>query len=114
MSSFVTLKGERVMTLLLILAAIALPNINLPSNCRAEQKAIPPSIENQHIYENCMRDEQAAREDIAKKWATVPATVRATCAEMGSLVGSYIEIGVCVDIDTGNLSGYAPPVRGAQ
>jgi len=107
-------EGARVMTLLLVLAAIALPTINLPSNCRAEQKAIPPSPENQHIYENCMRDEQAARESIAKKWATVPATVRATCAEMGSLVGSYIEIGVCVDIDTGGASENASPSRGGQ
>ena len=99
------------MTLLILLAAIALPNIDLPKNCRAEEKAIPPGPENQHIYENCMRDEQAAREDIAKKWPSLPAAARATCAEMGSLVGSYIEIAVCIDIDTGSLTSYTPPPR---
>jgi hypothetical protein len=100
--------GQRVMTPLLLLVAIALPNIDLPSNCRTEQKAIPPNPAQASVYEDCMRGEQAAREGLVKKWATVPAAVRATCAEMGRLIGSYVEIAVCVDIDTGNLSSYAP------
>jgi hypothetical protein len=105
------------MTPLLLLAAAVLPSIDLPSNCRAEQKVIPPNPDQTSIYESCMRDEQAAREDVVKKWASVPPDVRATCAEMGRLVGSYVEIDVCVAIHTGKLSAYVPPARspnGAQ
>jgi hypothetical protein len=111
MSFSANFKGEGVMTLLLILAAIALPNIDLPSNCRAEQTAIPPGPDNQNIYANCMRDEQAAHDGLVKKWATVPAAVQGTCAEMGRLVGSYVEISVCVDIDAGSLSASSPQER---
>jgi hypothetical protein len=89
---------------LLILAAISLPIIDLPSNCRAEQRAIPPGPEHQNIYENCMRDEQAAREGLLKRWPGLPAAVRQTCAEMGGLIGSYIEVQVCADIDAGSLA----------
>jgi hypothetical protein len=96
------------MSLLLVLAAVTLPIIDLPSNCRAEQRAIPTGLQQQNVYQDCMRGEQAARDGLVKKWVTVPAAVRATCAEMGRLVGSYVEIDVCVDIDTGSLSG-APP-----
>lgn len=99
------------MALLLLLAAIALPNIDLASNCRAEQKVLPPNPEQGNIYESCMKAELTARDALKKKWATVPASVRATCAEMGSLGGSYVEIDVCIDVDTGKLSTYASPPR---
>ena len=92
------------MTPLLLLAAIALPSIDLPSNCRAQQKAIPPTPDQASIYETCMSGEQEAREKLAKQWATVPAAVRATCAEMGRLGGSYVEMDVCIEVDTGRLS----------
>ena len=92
------------MASLLVLAAIALPTINLAHNCQAEQKAIPPNPEHTSVYESCMKDEEAAHEALLKRWPRVPASVRATCAEMGRLVGSYVEVEVCVDIDSGNLS----------
>ena len=99
---------------LLILAAIFLPIIDLPSSCRAEAKAIPPGPGLQSIYENCMRDEQAAHEALVKKWPQLPAAVRDTCAEMGRLIGSYIEVEVCADIDTAKASGNSqpPPAQG--
>ena len=98
---------------LLILAAISLPIIDLPSNCRAESNAIPPGPGHQAIYANCMRDEQAAHETILKRWPQLPASVRDTCAEMGRLVGSYIEVEVCADIDTANLrdNSQQPPAE---
>ena len=89
---------------LLVLAAIGLPFIDLPSNCHAEERAIPPGPEHRNIYQDCMRDELAAHEELLKRWTRVPAGVRQTCAEMGRLIGSYIEIYVCVDIDTGILA----------
>jgi hypothetical protein len=97
------------MVSLLIVATVALPMINLPSNCRAEQKAIPPGPEHENIYENCMRDEQAAHEELLKKWPQLPAGVRQTCAEMGRMIGSYIEVEVCADIDAERLSASSQP-----
>ena len=99
---------------LLILAAISLPIIDLPSSCRAEEKAIPPGPGHQEIYENCMRDEQAAHEEILKRWPQLPAAVQDTCAEMGRLVGGYVEVEVCAEIDTAKLSGNSqqPPPQG--
>ena len=96
---------------LLLLAAIALPAIDMPSNCRAEQKTIPPSPGQGNIYASCISSEQAARERLLKRWATIPAGVRATCTEMGREVGSYVEMDVCVDIDTGSLTTFAPAPR---
>ncbi len=101
-------EGQRVMTLLLLLAAVALPTIDLPRNCRAEQREIPPNYAQSNIYDECLRGEQAARDRLAKRWSTVPAAVRETCAEIGRLGGSYVEMDVCVEIHTGALSTSAP------
>ena len=92
------------MTPLLILAAVALPTIDLPSNCRAQQKVIPANPGRAGIYDTCMTSEHEARERLAKPWTTVPAAVRARCAEVGRLGGSYVEMDVCVEIDTGRLN----------
>ena len=92
------------MTPLLILAAVALPTIDLPSNCRAQQKVIPANPGRAGIYDTCMTSEHEARERLAKQWTTVPAAVRARCAEVGRLGGSYVEIDVCIEIETGRLS----------
>lgn len=99
---------------LLILVTVALPMINIPSNCRAEEAAIPPGPGHQNIYTSCVSGEQAAHEALLKRWASLPAAVRHTCAEMGRMVGSYVEMEVCADIDTGNLAANSqqePPPR---
>ena len=92
------------MTPLLLLAAIVLPTIDLPSNCHAQQKAIPPSPDRAGIYDTCMRGEQEARDRLTKQWTTVPTAVRATCAEVGRMGGSYVEMDVCIEIDMGRLN----------
>jgi hypothetical protein len=96
---------------LLFLAAVTLPIIDLPSNCRAEASAIPPDPQHKSVYESCMTDEQAAHEALLKRWTLLPAAVRETCAEMGRIVGSYIEVEACVDTATSNAAGASPPVR---
>jgi len=102
---------ESVMVSLLFLAGIsAIPTIYLPTNCRAEQAQYSPSLK---VYEGCMTDEQAAHDKVVKRWAQVPADVRARCADMGSITGSYIEIDV-VDVEMLEILNAPPRIRPAS
>jgi|SRR5450432_1582368 hypothetical protein len=100
------------MVSLLFLAVIsAIPTIDLPTNCRAEQAQFPPSL---NVFEGCMTDEQAAHDRVVKRWAQVPADVRARCADMGSITGSYIETDVCVDVEMLEILNAPPRIRPAS
>jgi hypothetical protein len=100
------------MVSLLFLAAIsAIPTIDLPTTCRAEQAQYPPSLK---VYESCMTDEQAAHDAVVKRWIKLPADVRARCADMGSITGSYIEINVRVDVEMLDILNAPPRIRPAS
>jgi hypothetical protein len=100
-----------VVSLLFLAVLSAIPTIDLPTNCRAEQAQYPPTLK---VYEGCMMDERAAHDTVAKRWVQLPADVRTRCADMGSITGSYIEIDVCVDVEMLDILNAPPRIRPAS
>jgi hypothetical protein len=93
--------------LLLAVLAGSVPTLDLPSICRGEQSGIP--LDRQaRVYQDCIHDEQTARDELQRQWSQFPAAARGACAEMGRLVLSYVEVLICIEIKTGNAA-----IRGA-
>jgi hypothetical protein len=90
---------------LLILAALAAsaPAIDSQRVCRSELSGIPQA-EQPDVYKDCLRDEQAAHDELNKDWTKFPGAVQRTCSELGRLTGSYVEVLTCIEIRTGKLS----------
>jgi hypothetical protein len=97
---------------MLVLAALSgsVPVMDLPTICRSEQSGVA-SDRQAHVYEGCLHDEQAARDELGKKWTQYPVAARAACAELGQLVLSYVEVLTCIEIKTRGAAGNetAPP-----
>jgi hypothetical protein len=93
-------------TALLVMTALAAsaPTMDLPTICRSEQLGVAPDRQ-ARVFEVCIHDEQAARDELVQKWRQYPADTRATCAELGQLVVSYVEVLVCIEIKNGAVSG---------
>jgi hypothetical protein len=56
---------------------------------------------------NCMRDENAAREQLAAVWSTYSASIRDRCTQEATLVGtgSYVDLLTCMQMtDPARLS----------
>lgn len=83
--------------------AASVPTIDLPSICRGEQSGVPAD-QQAGVYKGCMRDEQAAHDEIVKEWTKFPAAARTTCAKLGRDIQSYVEILTCIEIETGSNS----------
>jgi hypothetical protein len=77
------------------------PVINVEKTCKetteadkAANLALPQS------FENCMHDENSAKEQLAAIWSTYPASVRARCEQEATLVGtsSYVDLLTCMQM----------------
>lgn len=82
---------------LAITVADRMPNLNIEKTCRnAVQAADGPSGR----YEGCLRDERAARDQLAKIWDQAKPSVRASCGDVdaGGLAGSYVDVLTCVQM----------------
>ncbi|WP_158815824.1 hypothetical protein [Methylocapsa sp. S129] len=89
--------------LLFVALAASVPTMDLPRICRGEQTGIAADQRAQ-VYQSCMRDEQAAREALKKEWMQIPAAARATCAELGREIQSYVEVLTCIEVTMGSNS----------
>ncbi len=96
------------MILLLALAGASAPELDLSAICRSEQSGVAAD-RRMAVYQDCLRDEQAARDELREKWPTFPAATRATCAEIGRIVASYVETLTCIEIKTGSVGGQSAP-----
>ena len=77
------------------------PVINVEKTCKDSTEtdksaniALPQS------YQDCMRDENAAKDQLAGVWSTYPASVRASCQQEATLVGegSYVDLLTCMQM----------------
>jgi hypothetical protein len=57
-----------------------------------------------NAYESCVRDEQAARDQIKAEWAKFSAEARETCSEPGAVSISYVEVLTCLEMESGASS----------
>jgi hypothetical protein len=85
---------------LLFLALLSgAPALDVPAICRGEAHGLPRDQQTA-AYQMCLRDEKTAREEIQRNWTDFPAETRATCAMLGALVFSYVELMTCIEIKT--------------
>ena len=74
------------------------PNIDLSKRCRASERATVEMMgisAREDAYDQCVKTETAAREQIIKVWDTVPAAAKALCAQPGVYSPSYVEWVTC-------------------
>jgi hypothetical protein len=80
-----------------VLAAVdGLPSFNIDPVCReVAARAHAPAYK-----EKCLREEQAAHEQLKARWAAVPASDRSYCRQLASLGGvpSYVVLLTCLDV----------------
>ena len=76
--------------------AQAVPKLNVEQGCRAAASAGAGALT---TVETCMKEEQNARDELAKSWASFSAIDRQQCvAEVSGFEPSYVELLECVTI----------------
>ena len=71
------------------------PNLEFAQGCHKS------AFGNATTLNNCMRDEERARQNLAAKWDTFPHGDRTQCTELSRLgpVQSYVELITCLEMD---------------
>lgn len=88
-------------TQLTVPVADQVPNLNVTSSCRAAADINRTSgLADPQSYDNCMRDEDAARQELVPVWASFKAADRDRCSDEASSGGvySYVELLVCLQM----------------
>jgi hypothetical protein len=77
------------------------PTIDLEKRCRQSQRTTEQTVGSPlpDAFAVCMRTEQAARELLVKVWDTVPASVKAQCAQPSAYSPSYVEWVTCGEME---------------
>ena len=85
---------------LLIALASAVPSVDIQTTCRSARDAALPE-DRAGAYDSCVRDEQAARDQLKTKWTQYSATAHAACSETGGFSFSYVELRTCLEMQPG-------------
>src|SRR5215207_9894751 len=77
--------------------ASELPRLDVELSCRAAPRLLP---QDPNPYEQCMRDENAARSELEQRWAGFSPEHRKLCLEEASEDGtpSYVEALTCLEM----------------
>ena len=74
-----------------------LPKLDIDYACHASEKAISAIFSvTFDIFGSCMADEQAARDQLDKDWASFPASDKARCIQPKEYLPSYVEWLTCL------------------
>lgn len=78
------------------IAAEQVPRINIEATCRA----VPEDPDNQMAYQSCLKEEQDARTELERQWASFQPPFRRTCGEVAGQAThpSYVELLVCIQM----------------
>ena len=93
------------------------PVINVEKTCKdsvaADQEA---NVALAQPFENCMRDENDAKQQVSDVWLTYPAPVRARCEQEATLLGegSYVDLLTCMQMSDPAKLTPAMDLRGAS
>jgi hypothetical protein len=76
------------------------PSIDLEKVCRASQTTISAVFGDagRDVFQACMDDEQGAREQLVRNWATYPAFERERCVLPREYQPSYVEWFTCIEM----------------
>jgi hypothetical protein len=73
------------------------PKLNMEYACHASEKAVSAIFSvTFDIYGSCMTDEQAARDELEKGWASFSASDKARCIQPKEYLPSYVEWLTCL------------------
>jgi hypothetical protein len=105
---FVFTKSKIIISVAVMLAADSmalakdggLPKLNIESGCRASEMALAAATGTaSDTLGSCMSDENDARKQLEKDWATYPASDRARCIQRKEYTPGYIEWLTCLEMD---------------
>lgn len=85
---------------LLIALASAVPSVDIQTTCRSARDAALPE-DRAGAYDSCVRDEQAAKDQLKTKWTQYSASAHAACSETGGFSFSYVELRTCLEMQPG-------------
>jgi hypothetical protein len=76
------------------------PKIDIERTCRENSGALGNLMGNglNSDFSVCMEDEQSAREQLVKNWATYPALAKSRCIQPAEYLPSYVEWQSCIEI----------------
>jgi hypothetical protein len=76
------------------------PSIDIQRTCRESSTALVDLTGNgsQDAFSTCMNDEQTAREQLVKNWATYPALAKAQCVQPTEYLPGYVEWQACLEM----------------
>lgn len=95
------LLGAAAAAALLVFSAVAfaadVPRLDVATACRAAA-GMDPGIA--YDTDRCLKSENEARDQLAKKWTSFPATDRSICTQTATLGGtaSYVELITCLEL----------------
>jgi hypothetical protein len=76
-----------------------LPKLDIEYACHASEKAVAAVISvTTDIFKSCVDDENLAREQLDKNWATYPASDKARCIHPKEYVPAYVEWLTCLEM----------------
>lgn len=102
---------------LAIPVADVVPVINVEQTCRetaATDKAM--NLDLPQSVENCMRDENAARQQLSAVWSNYSASIRDRCTAEATIagIGSYVDLLTCMQMTDPATLSPTPVLRGAS
>ena len=76
------------------------PNIDIQKTCRESSSALVglTGSDSQDTFSSCMSDEQTAREQLVKDWATYPALAKTLCIQPKEYLPGYVEWQSCIEM----------------
>lgn len=80
----------------------SVPRIDVDKHCRAAEKTngqLLGGVPSSDFFTSCVRDEQVAREQLVRVWATLPAPTKARCVQPLVFSPTYMEWRECVEMD---------------
>jgi hypothetical protein len=76
------------------------PSIDIQKTCRESSDVLTGLTGNdtQDSFNACMSDEQAARDQLVKDWATYPALAKSQCVKPKEFLPGYVEWQSCIEM----------------
>ena len=87
-----------------VLAAVSMPTTDPRSICESARSAALEG-DKASAYQSCLHDEQAARDQLRRRWSQFSGAARSDCAEPESVSISYVEVLTCLEMQNGGRFG---------